>query len=200
MKQFDFNKSSDGLIPAVAQDSITGEILMVAFINEEALAVTRSTGFATFYSRSKGRLWTKGEESGNRLEIVEILGDCDMDAVLLRVKPRGPSCHTGTKSCFGEKGVGGFLQTLDEIVASRQSAPSATSYTSRLLTEGVRRVAQKVGEEGVETALAGAGGDEPELINEAADLLFHLLVLLRARAVPLRAVLEKLEERHSAGK
>ena len=195
----DFAKGH-GLVPAIIQDADTQQVLMLGYMNEEALAATRRTGKVTFFSRSKGRLWTKGETSGNEFALVDVTPDCDSDALLIRARPSGPACHRGTPSCFGDSGATGtgFLGLLDGIVASRLANPDPeSSYTARLAAKGLSRVAQKVGEEGVEAALAGAGGPDEEVAGEAADLLYHLIVLLRVRGMKLADALAVLEKRHA---
>jgi phosphoribosyl-ATP pyrophosphohydrolase/phosphoribosyl-AMP cyclohydrolase len=189
---------ADGLVPAVVQDRASLQVLMLGYMSREALAATLASGRATFWSRSKGRLWEKGETSGDFLQNAAVYADCDNDALLIVADPAGPTCHLGTPSCFTEEdspGVG-WLARLERIIAERAEAPPEKSYTRRLLDEGPVRAAQKVGEEGVETALAGALGDDAGLKAEAADLLFHLLALLRARGVALSDVIEILRERH----
>jgi phosphoribosyl-ATP pyrophosphohydrolase/phosphoribosyl-AMP cyclohydrolase len=195
--QIDFGKEG-GLVPAVVQDADTLQILMLGYMNAEALQKTFDTGLVTFYSRSKSRLWTKGETSGDTLNLVHILADCDEDALLVTARPNGPTCHTKTTSCFGmETAPGiGFLGQLATIVAERAKADPADSYTARLMQKGIAKIAQKVGEEGLETALAGRAGDLDELHSEAADLLYHLSVLLMARETSLEAVLDVLRARH----
>ena len=188
----------DGLIPAVVQDSRTRALLMVGYMNREALQATSDSGFVTFYSRSKRRLWQKGETSGNGLKLRGILADCDGDALLVTAEPLGPTCHLGTDTCFGdEEGEGvSFLTRLAEIVRQRADAGDATSYTAKLLAEGPTRIAQKVGEEGVEVALAGALGDREGCIEETADLIYHLTVLMQARGFGWGDIAAKLRERH----
>jgi phosphoribosyl-ATP pyrophosphohydrolase/phosphoribosyl-AMP cyclohydrolase len=173
-----------GLVAAVVQDSATGSVLMLGYMDRSALELTLASGLVTFYSRSRQRLWTKGETSGNRLELVSIAPDCDGDALLVRVRPLGPTCHSGSQSCFGEA-PGDALDSLDQVIAHRERERPAGSYTSSLFDAGARRIAQKVGEEGVETALAAVAQDDDALLGEAADLVFHLLVLLRARGLGL---------------
>ncbi|MDT7933631.1 MAG: bifunctional phosphoribosyl-AMP cyclohydrolase/phosphoribosyl-ATP diphosphatase HisIE [Sphingomonadaceae bacterium] len=188
---------SKGLLPAIAQDAATLQLLMLAWMDEASLAETLESGEATFFSRSRQARWRKGETSGNRLRVLSATTDCDGDTILLSVEPTGPACHLGTTSCFGEAdapGIGG-LAALERTIAARAGADPEASYTARLLARGPKRAAQKVGEEGVETALAGAAGDGAELASEAADLLYHLLVLLRARGVALSDVLDVLGER-----
>jgi phosphoribosyl-ATP pyrophosphohydrolase/phosphoribosyl-AMP cyclohydrolase len=173
-----------GLIAAVVQDAASGRVLMLGYMDAAALEATRSTGLVTFYSRSRQRLWTKGETSGNALEVVSIARDCDGDALLVRARPRGPTCHLGSGSCFGEA-AGDSLDALDALVSARERERPPGSYTTSLFDAGIRRIAQKVGEEGVETALAAVAQDDAALLGEAADLVFHLLVLLRARGLGL---------------
>jgi phosphoribosyl-ATP pyrophosphohydrolase/phosphoribosyl-AMP cyclohydrolase len=188
----------DGLLPAIVQDAADGTTLMLGYMDRAALGATLRDGLVTFFSRSKGRLWRKGESSGNVLRLVAIHPDCDNDALLVMAAPEGPTCHLGRRSCFDAEGPGAaWLSTLEQIVADRASASPETSYTARLLGEGIAKVAQKVGEEGVEVALAAVGRDVDGLTEEAADLLFHLLVLLRSRDVPLTAVTDRLRSRHA---
>lgn len=188
----------DGLIPAVVQDGTTLQLLMLGYMNEEALRQTLESGLATFYSRSKERLWTKGETSGNHLRVEAVFADCDSDALLVRAEPAGPTCHLGTASCFSadEADGVGWLARLARIVEERAHAEPSSSYTARLLNEGPQRIAQKVGEEGVELALAGAVGDRQGCIEEAADLIYHLTVLMQARDFGWDDVAAVLKERH----
>jgi phosphoribosyl-ATP pyrophosphohydrolase/phosphoribosyl-AMP cyclohydrolase len=190
----------DGLVPAIVQDSRTAQVLMLGYMNEEALRATLRSGFATFYSRSKERLWEKGESSGNRLSVQAVFLDCDQDALLVQAEPKGPTCHFGTTSCFQAEGATGigFLGRLQQIIAERASANPAESYTARLLQEGTARVAQKIGEEGVEVALAAVTGDSEACIEESADLLYHLTVLMEARGFSWEDVAERLRQRHQA--
>ena len=182
-----------GLLPAIVQDASTLRVLMLGYMDREALAATLERGRITFYSRSRHRQWCKGETSGHWLELVSVDVDCDGDALLVSARPHGPTCHLGRCSCFAHA-PGDPLGALDALVAERIATPS-NGYTDRLLQSGIARIAQKVGEEGVETALAGAAGDEAELASEAADLIYHLLVLLKARAMTLQDVLSVLEAR-----
>jgi phosphoribosyl-ATP pyrophosphohydrolase/phosphoribosyl-AMP cyclohydrolase len=191
----DWNKQ-DGLVAAVAQDADTLRVLMLGWMDREALSLTMSTRRATFYSRTRQRLWMKGESSGNVLDVVDLQLDCDGDTVLLLVRPRGPTCHLGRVSCFPDA-PGDFLGTLDALVAQREQERPDGSYTTRLFDGGVRRIAQKVGEEGVETALAGVAQEDAALLGESADLLFHLVVLLRARGLSLKDAVAVLRERHA---
>jgi phosphoribosyl-ATP pyrophosphohydrolase/phosphoribosyl-AMP cyclohydrolase len=190
---------ADGLIPAVVQDRGTLQLLMLGYMNCEALAATLETGRATFWSRSKNRLWVKGETSGDFLENAEAFTDCDRDALHVLADPVGPTCHLGTTSCFTEAdAIGlGWLARLEQIIGARAEASAEESYTRRLLDAGPARIAQKVGEEGVETALAGATGDAAALRAESADLVFHLLVLLKARGLGLADVVAELRARHA---
>lgn len=191
----------EGLLPAVVQDAFDGRVLMVAYVNRESLSHTLETGHATFWSRSREELWTKGATSGNTLKVREVHADCDNDCLLLLVDPSGPACHRGTDSCFDEgrkptaPGLS-FLAGLERVIAQRYEDRPEGSYTTRLFDAGVKRIAQKVGEEGVETALAAASGDTDELANEAADLLYHLLVLLRNEGLALADITRTLEKRH----
>ncbi|MEO5829597.1 MAG: bifunctional phosphoribosyl-AMP cyclohydrolase/phosphoribosyl-ATP diphosphatase HisIE [Rhodanobacter sp.] len=193
----------DGLLPAIVQHHRTGEVLMLGYMNVEALAQTEASGHVTFYSRSKQRLWTKGESSGHVLALKSIRIDCDADTLLIQADPHGPACHNGTSSCFGDSADVrpplGFLAELDALVEQRHAERPDGSYTTKLFDGGIRRIAQKVGEEGVETALAAVVQGDGELLGEAADLIFHLTVALRARGLSLGDVLRVLEERHRGG-
>lgn len=183
MPALDWDKGG-GLLPAIVQDARTQRVLMLGWMNQEALAITRETGLVTFFSRSRQRLWTKGESSGHRLAVVAIRTDCDADTLLVTAEPHGPTCHLGRDSCFADA-PGSALADLDRVIASRAATMPEGRYTTRLLAGGIRRVAQKVGEEGVETALAAVVEDDAALLGEAADLAYHLLVLLRARGLGL---------------
>lgn len=197
--QLDWAKG-EGLLPAVIQDSTTRAVLMVGFMNREALEHTQRTGRVTFYSRTKQRLWTKGETSNHHLDVVSIVADCDSDTLLVLAKPNGPVCHTGTQTCFGntntENGLA-FLQQLEGVISDRIQQQPEGSYTAKLWAAGTKRIAQKVGEEGVEVALAATAGDRKELISESADLLFHLALLLRKHDLSLTDVVSELESRHT---
>lgn len=188
------------LIPAIVQDSFDGRVLMQGFMNKEALEVTLETGKVTFWSRSRELLWTKGETSGNTLDLVDINVDCDQDCLLVRARPEGPTCHLGFDTCFdGEGRVSpelAFLAELERVIAQRDKERPEGSYTTSLFESGIKRIAQKVGEEGVETALAAVAGEDEELLNESADLLYHLLVLLRSRKLELGSLVEVLHNRH----
>jgi len=194
--QLDWSKG-DGLLPVIVQDASTRRVLMLGYMNREALEATLASGRVTFYSRSKQRLWTKGESSGHVLEVRAIEADCDNDTLLVQAVPHGPTCHLQRTSCFAEA-PGSFLVELDALVTRRERERPEGSYTTRLFEEGVRRIAQKVGEEGVETALAAVAQDEAALLGESADLLYHLLVLLRSRGQGLAEVETLLAARHSA--
>ncbi len=185
----------DGLIPAIVQHCDSGEVRMLGYMDRAALDATVRDKLVTFHSRSRGGPWRKGETSGNLLDLIDIKTDCDHDALLITARPRGPTCHTGSESCFGDDSAP-FLPQLARTIASRASADPASSYTARLFAEGIKRIAQKVGEEGVETALAAVAGDRAELESEAADLLYHLLVLLEALGSSLDAVTAELRRRH----
>ena len=196
----DFAKG-DGLVPAIVQDADSGAVLMMAYMNREALEQTLARKRAVFFSRSKQRLWEKGETTGHTLDVVDVAIDCDADTLLVTARPRGPACHNGTLTCFGDESRSAatsiaFLAKLEAVVAQRATEKPDASYTAKLLARGINKVAQKVGEEGVETALAGVNEPDDKLIGESADLLFHLLVLLRARNVPLASVVLELEKRH----
>ncbi len=195
-----FGKYSDGLIPAIVQDVSTRQVLMLGFMNEEAIAATRQTGFVTFFSRSKKRLWTKGETSGNRLELVSITADCDLDTLLVKARPIGPVCHQGADTCFGEENLrngSGIFEELEDVIRQRRSNPSDESYVAKLFAKGINKIAQKVGEEAVETVIAAKDDDGDALKNEAADLIFHLLVLLNARGSSLAEVAGVLRNRRT---
>ena len=191
----------DGLLPAVVQHAMDGRVLMLGYMNRAALVQTLAGGLVTFYSRSRQRLWTKGETSGHVLKLVSMHADCDADSLLVLADPVGPTCHRGTDSCFGDAAAPAlaFLGRLDALIAARERERPADSYTTRLFEGGVRRIAQKVGEEGVETALAAVAEDDEALRGEAADLVYHLIVLLRARGLGLDAVAETLATRHAGG-
>ena len=196
MKNIDFEKGG-GLVPAIIQDSRTDKVLMLGFMNEEALKKTTADGYVTFFSRSRNRLWTKGETSGNYLRLVSITSDCDDDSLLVKVVPEGPVCHTGNYSCFGETESGaGFIYELEKIIDDRIASDKAGSYTNKLFREGIKRLAQKVGEEAVELVIEAASGDKKGFSNEAADLVYHLLILLKARGIKFADIEKVLTERH----
>ena len=194
--KIDFAKYSDGLVPAIIQDDATGKVLMLGFMNEDALEKTKLIGKVTFYSRSKQRLWTKGEESGNFLNLKEIIADCDNDTLLIKADPTGPVCHTGADTCFNETNSKDFLQTLSEIIRQRFDDRSGKSYTAGLFDKGINKIAQKVGEEAVELVIEAKDDNKELFINEAADLLFHYMVLLQAKGFSLEDVKNVLAERH----
>jgi len=197
MKTADFNKNTDGLLPAIIQDAQTQNVLMLGYMNEAALEKTQSTGRVTFYSRSKQRLWTKGEESGNFLEFKSIKVDCDQDTLLVMATPVGPTCHKGTDTCWGEKNTSGlsFVKDLEAIIDDRQQNPSQDSYVSSLFEKGGNKIAQKVGEEAVETVIEAIDGNEALFMEEAADLFFHYLILLKSKGKSLEDILALLKQR-----
>jgi len=191
----DFNKG-EGLVPVIIQDFQSLEVLMLGYMNEEAFAKTEAEGKVTFYSRSKNRLWTKGEESGNFLYVKSIAIDCDQDTILIKADPVGPTCHTGSRSCFSSEYNQNFIFKLEQIIADRYANPQESSYVNRLREKGLNKIAQKVGEEGVETVIAALNETEFDFINESSDLMFHLLVLLREKNVSLETIAKNLESRH----
>ncbi len=197
----DFDKQPDGLVPAIIQDQLTRKVLMLGYMNEAALARTRESQRVTFYSRSKKRLWTKGEESGNFLRVVDIKADCDRDTLLIRAIPQGPVCHTGSDTCWDEvnsQGYG-FLSQLEEIIESRkQDVDNQKSYVASLFRKGINAIAQKVGEEAVETIIEAKDTQDDLFLNESADLLFHYLILLSARGYGVQDVVNILQKRHMA--
>lgn len=190
----DFNKTN-GLLPAIVQDAISQQVLMLGYMNEEAFEKTKADGRVTFFSRSKNRLWTKGETSGNYLKVQEIKIDCDNDTLLISALPLGPVCHTGTQSCFGETGAKGFLYKLEQTIADRVAADDPNSYTNTLLKRGINKVAQKVGEEAVELVIEAKDNNDDLFKNEAADLLFHFLILLKAKGFGLEDIEKVLAAR-----
>lgn len=197
----DFAKYADGLVPVVVQDYDTQKLLMLAYMNEESLKKTEETGLATFYSRSRKRIWTKGETSGNHLKLKQILLDCDHDAILLKVNPVGPVCHTGADTCWSEKNhKEDFLYDLEHLIELRRNGIDENSYVKKLFSQGINKIAQKVGEEAVEMVIESKDGDEKLFLNEAADLLFHYLILLQARGFSINHVVKILEQRHQSGK
>jgi phosphoribosyl-ATP pyrophosphohydrolase/phosphoribosyl-AMP cyclohydrolase len=194
--KIDFSKSPDNLVPVIVQDSGTGKVLMLGYMNEEAFAETERTGKVTFFSRSRRKLWTKGETSGNFLHVEQILIDCDNDALLIKAVPAGATCHTGADTCFNERNESDdFLFELEKTIGERKSESSENSYTSRLFAEGIKRISQKVGEEAVEVVIEAQSADDEKLKGEAADLLYHLIVLLAARDLKLSDVSAVLRER-----
>nr|WP_268036506.1 bifunctional phosphoribosyl-AMP cyclohydrolase/phosphoribosyl-ATP diphosphatase HisIE [Algoriphagus sp. PAP.12] len=196
--KIDFDKMN-GLVPAIVQDALSGKILMQGYMNEEALAKTQETGKVTFFSRSKNRLWTKGETSGNFMELVSMSEDCDGDAILVKANPVGPVCHTGADTCFAEVNSSktGFIDQLRSIIKDRKNNPSDQSYTASLFAKGINKVAQKVGEEAVEIVIEAKDDNKELFLGEAADLLYHYLVLLEAKGYELDEVMEVLIDRHA---
>jgi len=194
----DFNKNNDGLIPAIIQDVNTKNVLMLGYMNEEAYQKTKSTNFVTFYSRSKQRLWTKGEESGNVLNLVDIKLDCDNDTLLIQVNPKGSTCHKGTDTCWNEENNQsyGFLSQLEKVIQERkENTENQDSYVTSLFRKGINKIAQKVGEEAIETIIEAKDTNDELFLNESADLLFHYLILLKAKGFKLNDVVEILKER-----
>lgn len=204
--KIDFNKNNDQLVPAIIQDNRTKKVLMLGYMNEEAFLTTNQTKRVTFFSRSKNRLWTKGEESGNYLELVSIHNDCDNDTLLVMVNPKGPTCHKGTDTCWGEENQPhfGFISELEGIIDARKKlskvAPELrkekNSYVLSLFDAGINKIAQKVGEEAVETVIEAKDDNDELFLNESADLLFHYLILLQAKEFSLKDIVKVLEERH----
>ena len=193
----EFSKYHDGLVPAVIQDFNTQKVLMLGFMNEEALKTTEETGLVTFYSRSKKRLWTKGEESGNHLQLRQIFVDCDNDTLLIKAEPEGPVCHTGADTCWSEKNhKEDFIYYLEHIIALRRKSTDEKSYVRQLFGKGINKIAQKVGEEAVELVIEAKDVNQELFLNEAADLLFHYIVLLQAKDCSLNDVIKVLERRH----
>ena len=197
--ELDSAKQADGLIPAVIQDDCTLQVLMLGYMNREAYEKSLAEGRVTFYSRTRQCLWTKGETSGNRLDIVSVAADCDRDTLLIRAIPHGPTCHTGSKTCFGEAvpETEGFIRSLQAIVRERHAAMPEGSYTARLFTRGVNKIAQKVGEEAVETVIEAVAGNREAMIYEASDLVYHLLVLLEATGCSIADLEQELAKRHA---
>lgn len=195
--EINFKKYQDGLVPAIIQDAHTRVVLMLGFMNEKALLKTLETQRVTFYSRSKGRLWTKGETSGNFIEVKEILHDCDNDTLLIKGTPAGPVCHTGSDTCFNERNESSFLFDLEAIIADRKSTLPEGSYTASLFKKGTPKIAQKVGEEAVELVIEAMRNEMELFKNEAADLLYHYLILLQAKGMKLENIISVLKERHN---
>lgn len=194
----DFNKETNGLLPAIIQDFKTGKVLMLGYMNEESFAKTKATNKVTFYSRSKNRLWTKGEESGNFLDVVDIKLDCDRDTFLIKVNPVGAVCHTGSDTCWNEKNEMefSFLHDLEKVILDRKQNPKEGSYTNILFNKGINKIAQKVGEEAVEVVIEAKDNNIDLFKNETADLLFHLMVLLREKNISFNEILAVLKQRH----
>ena len=193
----DYSKHPDGLVPAIVQDAQTKTVLMLGYMNADAVAKTQETKQVTFFSRSKNRLWTKGEESGHFLTLVEMAVDCDNDTLLIQAIPNGPTCHTGSDTCWDNENTAnyGFLSVLENIIADRKNNPTDKSYVASLFAKGINKIAQKVGEEAVETVIEAKDNDEGLFLNESADLLFHLLILLKAKGYALQDVVDVLEGR-----
>ena len=192
-----FSKHPNGLVPAIVQDASTKRVLMLGYMNQEAVNATQEKQQVTFYSRSKKRLWTKGEESGHFLQLVDMAVDCDQDTLLIQANPVGPSCHKGDDTCWGEDNTSsyGFLTALEEVIADRKNNPSVKSYVASLFAKGMNKIAQKVGEEAVETVIEAKDENSDLFLNESADLLFHLMILLQAKGHRLDDVVQILEER-----
>ncbi|AQX06381.1 phosphoribosyl-ATP pyrophosphatase [Elizabethkingia meningoseptica] len=195
--EINFDKNKDGLVPVIIQNYLTEQVLMLGYMNAEAYQKTLQEGKVTFFSRSKNRLWTKGETSGNFLEVKETLLDCDQDTLLIKVKPNGPTCHTGSVSCFGNESKKGFLYELQQVISDRIDHDVETSYTNQLYKRGINKVAQKVGEEAVEVVIEAKDDNEELFKNESADLLYHFLILLKAKGFTLEEIETVLRERHS---
>ncbi len=196
--QPDYQKYQDGLVPAIVQDADTGKVLMLGFMNDAAFRQTMETGKVTFFSRTKQRLWTKGEESGHFLQVKQVLNDCDADTLLIKAHPTGPVCHTGADTCWNEKNhTANFLQYLEEIIDLRRSSSDEQSYVAGLFEKGINKIAQKVGEEATEVIIEAKDNDRMRFLNESADLLFHFMLLLRAKDVTLQDVTKILQDRHS---
>jgi len=196
--KIDYSKYADGLVPAIVQDDRTGRVLMLGFMNEEALNKTQELGKVTFYSRSKNRLWTKGEESGHFLEFKNMTADCDNDTLLVKAIPHGPVCHTGADTCFNETNASiDFIYLLEEVIEGRQKNPLENSYVSGLFRKGLNAIAQKVGEEAIEIVIEAKDNNDERFLNEAADLLFHYMILLKAKGFALKDVRDVLEKRHT---
>jgi phosphoribosyl-ATP pyrophosphohydrolase/phosphoribosyl-AMP cyclohydrolase len=194
--KIDFLKYADGLAPVIVQDADTNKVLMLGFMNDAALAKTQLEGKVTFYSRSKQRLWTKGETSQHYLLVKEIAADCDNDTLLIKAQPTGPVCHTGADTCFNENNTSFNIKKLEQIITDRKNNPSETSYTASLFAKGINKIAQKVGEEAVELVIESKDNDEEKFLGEAADLLFHYLILLQAKRYTIADVEKVLAQRH----
>ncbi|OUV50231.1 MAG: bifunctional phosphoribosyl-AMP cyclohydrolase/phosphoribosyl-ATP diphosphatase [Flavobacteriaceae bacterium TMED116] len=196
--KLDFSKNKNGLIPAIIQDSLTKNILMLGYMNKTALDITKKSKKVTFYSRSKNRIWTKGEESGNFLNLISIIEDCDNDTLLIRAEPMGPTCHQGTETCWGEKNTVsyGFLSNLESIISKRKNQNPDKSYTASLFKSGINKISQKLGEEATETIIEAKDENDDLFLNESADLLFHFLVLLQYKGFELNDVVNILKKRN----
>ncbi len=192
--KIDFDKTN-GLVPVIVQDNLTLQVLMLGYMNEEALTKTQNKGLVTFFSRSKNRLWTKGEISGNHLVVNDLKVDCDQDTILVKATPKGPTCHTGATTCFDEETSKGFLYSLEQTISDRIDSDDPNSYTNKLYKRGINKVAQKVGEEAVELVIEAKDDDDSLFLNEAADLMYHTLILLKAKGFKLEDVEGKLKER-----
>ena len=195
--KIDFDKNSVGLVPAIIQDVETKNVLMLGFMNKEALDLTLESNKVHFFSRSKNRIWMKGEESGNFLNLISLKPDCDNDSLLLKVKPQGPTCHKGDDTCWGEKNDHNFLNTLEKIIVDRIKNPSNNSYVSNLFEKGIDKIAQKLGEEATEVIIASKNENKKEVIYESADLLFHFLILLQKKNLRFKDVVNELEQRNN---
>ena len=195
--KIDFDKNSVGLVPAIIQDVETKNVLMLGFMNKEALDLTLESNKVHFFSRSKNRIWMKGEESGNFLNLISLKPDCDNDSLLLKVKPQGPTCHKGDDTCWGEKNDHNFLNTLEKIIVDRIKNPSNNSYVSNLFEKGIDKIAQKLGEEATEVIIASKNENKKEVIHESADLLFHFLILLQKKNLRFKDVVNELEQRNN---
>ena len=195
--KIDFDKNSVGLVPAIIQDVETKNVLMLGFMNKDALNLTLESNKVHFFSRSKNRIWMKGEESGNFLNLISLKPDCDNDSLLLKVKPQGPTCHKGDDTCWGEKNDHNFLNTLEKIIVDRIKNPSNNSYVSNLFEKGIDKIAQKLGEEATEVIIASKNENKKEVIHESADLLFHFLILLQKKNLRFKDVVNELEQRNN---
>lgn len=193
---FNLSKCADGLLPVIVQDSVTLRVLMLGYMNREAFEKTRETGLVTFFSRTRGTLWTKGETSGNHLQVVEMYPDCDMDTLLVKAIPTGPTCHRGTTACFDTPAEDGFIRSLSALIERRHREMPENSYTTRLFIKGVKKIAQKVGEEAIEAGIEAVDGNRSRFVYEASDLMYHYLVLLEQMGVTLSEIERELRKRH----
>lgn len=193
---FNLSKCADGLLPVIVQDSVTLRVLMLGYMNREAFEKTRETGLVTFFSRTRGTLWTKGETSGNHLQVVEMYPDCDMDTLLVKAIPTGPTCHRGTTACFDTPAEDGFIRSLSALIERRHREMPENSYTTRLFIKGVKKIAQKVGEEAIEAGIEAVDGNRSRFVYEASDLMYHYLVLLEQMGVTLPDIERELRKRH----